>query len=353
MLGFKPMPWQVQVAAVVGEYDPATGIPCYRSAVLTPPRQSGKTSWLQGFAMERATMWEPRQRISYSAQHGAAAREKLLEEWLPVFKARVPALLLRPKLTPGFETIRWVNGSRINTEAATLGAGHGSTTHLSLRDEYWADTDERRSQAQEPATSAVADAQTVVSSTAGTSLSLPLRRLVDRGRLRCEDPTTTTAYFEWSAPEDADPDDEATWWGCMPALGYTQTVEAVRHARQVMTDGEFRRAFLNQWWDASDSVIPPAAWASVQYPGSRVGETGVVFAVDATKNLGWGAIVAADRRGRVEVVDTREGVAWLEARVVEVADRHAGTVAIDVGGPVGYLAVRLGDLTWCRHPTRG
>jgi len=224
------LPWQEQVSDVVGEYDPATGIPYYRSAVVSPPRQSGKTVWQQAVAMERATMWQPRQRIAYSAQHGAAAREKLLEDWLPVYQAKVPALLRRPKLTPGFETIRWVNGSRIVTEAATEAAGHGSTNHLSLRDEAWADTDERRSQAQEPATSAVADAQTVTTSTAGTSASLPLRRLVDRGRLRCEDPGTTTAYFEWSADEDADPDDEATWWGCMPALGHTQTVAAIRRS---------------------------------------------------------------------------------------------------------------------------
>ena len=35
------------------------------------------------------------------------------------------------------------------------------------------------------------------------------------------------AYFEWSAPDDADPADPRTWRDCMPALGHTITEEAI------------------------------------------------------------------------------------------------------------------------------
>ncbi|CAN5309475.1 hypothetical protein BH24ACT7_BH24ACT7_24180 [soil metagenome] len=139
------------------------------------------------------------------------------------------------------------------------------------------------------------------------------------------------------------------------ALGIRISPRFVAKELDTLSAPDFRRERLGivDLESPDDSAFPAAAWASVQYPGSRVGETGVVFGVDATKNLGWGAIVAADRRGRVEVVETREGVTWLEARVIEAANRWAGTVAIDVGGPVGYLADRLGAIPVTRLTTRG
>jgi len=79
---------------------------------------------------------------------------------------------------------------------------------------------------------------------------------------------------------------------------------------------------------------------NVQAPGSRIGEV-AVFAVDATRDLGSAAVVAADSTGRVEVIDARDGTWWVEARVAELLVRHGGVFAVDVGGPLGYLADRV------------
>src|SRR5258708_35767427 len=77
--------------------------------------------------------------------------------------------------------------------------------------------------------------------------------------------TDTAAYFGYSAPDDADPADPATWYGCMPALGVTGSEETVRADFATMDLAEFRRAYLCQWpevakpgWD----VISAQAWAA-------------------------------------------------------------------------------------------
>ena len=49
-------------------------------------------------------------------------------------------------------------------------------------------------------------------------------------------------YFEWSAPDDADPFDPATWWACMPALGHTVDVETITADADDMDADEFRHA---------------------------------------------------------------------------------------------------------------
>jgi hypothetical protein len=60
-------------------------------------------------------------------------------------------------------------------------------------------------------------------------------------------------YVEYSAPEDADPGDPATWWGCMPALGITITEDFIHgeweRAQRKGQEGidTFLRAYLNQW----------------------------------------------------------------------------------------------------------
>jgi hypothetical protein len=91
---------------------------------------------------------------------------------------------------------------------------------------------------------------------------------VERGRqLVNGDVTEAVAYFEWSAPEDADPASEDTWRACMPALGHTVTPAAVRADFLSMGINEFRRAYLNQWTLATtDPVIPLDRWAKVLDP---------------------------------------------------------------------------------------
>lgn len=323
-LGTPPMPWQRQVAEVAGELAPDTGLPAYREVWLTVPRQSGKTTLILGFEVQRCVGWQSLgpQRVVYSAQTGNDARKKLVEDQFPVLerKAVKQKLGIRRCLKGmGNEAVEFANGSRVVLMASGEEAGHGKTLDLAVIDEAFADADFRREQAVIPAMNTRRYAQILGLSTAGTSASTLLLQKVELGRrMAAEGVRNGIAYFEWSAPDDCNPDDEAVWWSCMPALGHTIGVEAVRHARQTLTEGDFRRAYLNQWTETDERLIPAATWDLVNNPD--VAPDGrVVFAVDINLERSAAAIVVADAERRIEVIEHRPGLDWLLPRITEVA----------------------------------
>lgn len=333
------MPWQQLVADVGGEIDPETGLPAYREVIVTVPRQSGKTTLVLGWELQRALGWQSPQRIVYSAQSGNDARKKLIEDQVPILEPRRKKLGIRRILRGmGNEAIEFVNGSRIVLLASTSDSGHGKTVDLGVRDEFFADVDDRRDQALVPAMATKAAAQVLTTSTMGTDESLPLNRAVARGRQAVlDDVRGGIAYFEWSAGVDEDPDDPATWWSCMPALGHTITERVVEHARQTLTDGEFRRAFCNQLTKADERVLPVVAWDAVCDP--HVGpQGGLVFALDVNPERSAASIATAGAGPVGELVDYRPATGWVVARAKELDGRHGPTRwMVDVKGPAGSL----------------
>lgn len=322
-LGTPLMPWQALVADVGGEYDPLTGVPYYREVQVAVPRQSGKTTEVLAWEVDRSLLWGRPQRTAYTAQTGFDARKKLVDDQAPVLmRSPLAPAVDRVLRAAGQEGIVFSNGSRIEVMATSDSAGHGRTLDLGVIDEAFSDIDDRREQAMLPAMATRRDGQLLIVSTAGTEESVYLRRKVAIGRAAVESDTDSgVAYFEWSAHEDADPDDEDVWWSCMPALGHTIDVEVVRHARQTMTDGEFRRAFLNQWTRSDERVIPAAAWDLVCFPdASPAGQ--VTFAADVNPERSAAAIVAVDPGGTVEVIEHRAGVTWLADRARQVDEKH-------------------------------
>lgn len=297
-LGLPFMPWQMMVADVAGEYDEATGLPAYREVIVTVPRQSGKTTLHLVEVLDRSLMWGRPCRVAYTAQTGLDARQKMVNDWMPQLR-RSPfgATIVRDLRGAAETAIEFVGGSRVEVLASAEEAGHGRTLDLGLIDEAFADEDDRREQAIVPAMTTVRDAQMFVFSTMGTGRSSYLNRKVSTGRALAEaDITQGIAYFEWSAPDDADADDEAVWWACMPALGHTTTVAAVRHARMTMTDGEFRRAFLNQQREHDDRWLPAGAWLKRRHPA------GLVLPSDGTEiALGFDGSYNNDATGLVGV----------------------------------------------------
>lgn len=348
LIGQPLMPWQQLVADVGGEIDPESGRPAYRSVIVTVPRQNGKTTLVLAWELQRAVGWAPfgPQRIVYSAQTGNDARKKLVEDQLPILRPHFKKLGITRALTGmGNEAVVFGNGSRLVLMASGTDAGHGKTVDLAIRDELFADVDDRRAQALTPAMATRRLAQILTLSTAGTDESLALNLAVARGRAAVEaGKTSGVAYFEWSAGLDEDPDDPATWRGCMPALGYTIDESVVADARASgMADGEFRRAFLNQPTRSDDRVIPQTAWDAVCDPSVRP-VADVAFAVDVNPERSSGSIVAASGGSVpvVELVEQRPGTGWIVARVRELYDKWGRpAVLVDASGPAGAL---IGDM---------
>ncbi len=284
-LGKPFMPWQQLVADVVLEIDPETGRLAYQEWGLTVPRQSGKSTFVEAKAAHRCSatgFFGGRQQVVYTAQTRQKAREKWEEEFVADLEAsRDFRGRIKVHKGNGNEHVRFPNRSKFGLESATEKAGHGTTLDEAFIDEAFAHQDSRLEQAFGPAMITRLNKQLAWISTAGWLDGSPyLQAKVDLGRLVALDGRRHgIAYFEWSAPEDADPGDPATWRACMPALGHTITEEAIRaefeKARDAGKLNEFRRAYLNQWVPKGDAaeewqVVGKDAWDACENPAGRL-----------------------------------------------------------------------------------
>jgi hypothetical protein len=348
------MPWQQQVADVALELD-ADGSPVYREINVVVPRQCGKTSLMLSLELHRALLWGTAQTIGYTAQTGWDARRKLIDDQVPLLEnSPLSASVKRIYRGAGMEAIHFVNGSRIDVMASNATAGHGRILNQGIIDEAFSDQDDRREGALLPAMATKRDAQLYIISTAGTQESLYLKRKVEQGRAIVEAGLNTgVAYFEWSAGEDADIDDPATYWRTIPALGHTIDERVITHARSTMKEGDFRRAYLCQWTVIDEAAIP-AKYVQRVLDATTAPSGRLSFGIDVAIDRSFAAISVADETGRVELIDHREGVTWVVERTLELWRRHKGHLVVDGYSPANSLVDRLeaGGLPVSRYSLR-
>jgi hypothetical protein len=354
------MPWQQYVADVALEIDPATGRLAYSELGLTVPRQSGKSTFILAKGVHRCNatgFYGARQRLVYTAQTRQKAREKWEQDYVPDLEAaRAFRGRFHPSWANGNEHLRFTNGSRWGLEAATEKAGHGGTIDEAYLDEAFAHQDFRLEQAFGPAMITRVNKLLAWISTAGWLGASPyLEAKTKAGRAAVEaDRRAGLAYFEWSAPQDADAGDEDVWWQCMPALGRTISVEAIRAEYQKALDqgtlNEFRRAYLNQWVpkDVPDDwlVVPQATWAALADPESHPAGQ-VVFAAAFSHDQAHAAVGLAGWRPdgllHVEVADYRPGTSWVGPWLADRMARHDPlAVVIDDASHEGAVIKELG-----------
>jgi phage terminase large subunit-like protein len=259
------MPWQAQVAEVALEHE--RGQLAYRDVVVATPRQSGKSSLVLALVVYRM-LSTPRQRLVYGAQTRLAARTKLFEVWWPRIRRSPLAGMFSLTRATGAETLRCVNGSVMSLLSTDEGASHGETLDLGVLDECWA-LDAAAEQAVRPTMATRGNGQLWMLSTAGHERSAFWRSKVDAGRAAAElGVTEDVAYFEWSAADDTDVTDPATWPGFMPAMGITVEEKTIAADLRTMPLPQWRRAYGNQWLDKTDAagwtVISRDAWMAAQ-----------------------------------------------------------------------------------------
>jgi hypothetical protein len=340
------MPWQRQVADVALEVDPHTGRLAYREVVVTTPRQQGKTRLELAVLVHRARTW-PGSRMLYAAQDRIHARAKWEDDHLAALRRSPFAGEFKPRFQRGDEAIRWHNGSWHGITAPGEKAGHSDVLDVAVVDEAWARV-AGLEQGLSPTMITRPQPQLWVVSTAGTVRSAYLRGKVDRGRQQARRGRGAVAYFEWAAPEGADPADPKTWRAAMPALGRTISIAAVRAEFDRLELADFCRAYLNWWPSAIPSdwlVITEPRWRAVADAKSEAVDP-VAFAADVTPERSAAAIAVASGRldglGHGEVVDHRPGIGWVVPRLLELVHRwQPCAVAIDPTGPAGSLIVPL------------
>jgi hypothetical protein len=344
------MPWQRHTFDVALELDSDTGNFAYRNIIITVPRQSGKTTLLEVLFLLRGLKYE-HQNMRYTAQTGSDARKKLVDDWLPDLTTGRYSHLLSPRLTNGHEQIMFSNGSALGLIATTKKSGHGASVDLGVLDEAFAHTDARLEQALRPAMATKPNAQLWIVSTAGTPTESPyLLQKVEQGRQHVEDGLNFgTAYFEWSAPDDADPGALSTWESCMPALGRTITYDVVKSDFLAMDLSEFQRAYLNRWVASMvEPVIPMELWAALEDVDSEALDP-VAVAFDVSEDRKSGSIAIAghrtDGKFHVEVVEHKDGTGWIAPWIAHRWHTlRPVVICCDKSGPAGSLIVDLENL---------
>ena len=210
------MPWQALVANVAGELLP-DGRPAYREVRVTVPRQSGKTTLLLSVEIDRSLNWGDEQRTLYAAQDRNNSRAKW-EEQADMLTGTPLRRLFRVRRQTGLE--RWVfdrTRSTVGITASGESSGHGQTLDLGVIDEAWAQEDDHLEQAMRPAMM-TRNAQLWIVSAAGTEKSAYFKKKVEDVRARAQlGLTDGGCYVGYSAGDDEDPADPATWRRRMPA----------------------------------------------------------------------------------------------------------------------------------------
>lgn len=336
------MPWQRDVAAVATEYDPVTGVPFWREVFVTTPRQAGKTSLILALCLDRCLGWDDPQVCAWTGQSGSDIRRKWMQELVPnLERSDLAHLIHNVRRAMGAEQIAFVTGSRIELLSTSENAGHGLVLDLVVLDEIFADHDNRREAALLPAMATKRAAQMLTCSTAGTASSLVYNRKVRSGRKAVlEDADRGLAYFEWSAPDDWDPNDDESFTSFHPAVGHTIDLDVIRQARETFEDepGEFARAYGNRPMLDGSSVIPDVTWAKVVDRSAEPDTTTpLVLGLDVSPDRDTAAIAICDADGTVELLEHRGGVGWLVDRAAELADTYDARLVFDGRGPAGSV----------------
>lgn len=230
------------------------------------------------------------------------------------------------------------DGRALRFLARTHGSGRGLTASTLILDEAYALTQGQLA-ALMPTLSTADNPQTIFTSSAGMPSSEVLGDLREEG---LRGTSSGLAYFEWSAEDDASPDDLDALATANPGLGVRLSLDHVATERASMDDETFKRERLGIWAKlGGDSAITEQQWDACADPDVRPGDR-VVFSVDVPPTRDSASIVAVsdlpDGRRLVDVIERREGVAWVAARLRELQVKWSPVDTIlDEGSAAGAL----------------
>lgn len=355
------------------EINPATGLLAYDDITIVGPRQvTGKTELLLPWMTHRCTGFGdelvefarrefgidvPRpgpQKVLYTAQRAEDARQK----WRDVHIERIKRSPIRalwsqqPRLRLAAEAMFWRNGS-VWSPGSTTGksAGTGDTLDLGVMDEMWAQEDGRTEIGMRPTMLTRPWRQLLrASMVPGLSRVQPdqwsyMRRKMQAGRARVEAGVTSKSmYIEWSAEDDDDPGDEATWWRCMPGLGYTVPVENVRSDFGDLDLIDFCAEYLG-WWPTGAlpqwTLFGEDTFRDLRHGGDY--QPPLALGIDATPELDVGSLgMAAQIEDggdiHLELIDRRAGVNWLVEAILSLCrSQPVCAIGLDRNGPLAGL----------------
>lgn len=359
-IGHPMLPWQ-RFAAIHGGELLEDGRPRFRILLVIVARQNGKTELPVGLSV----WWQFRQRVPLIL--GTSTKLQYAKEsWLKAVNLvrRTPSLhnFHEPgrrwfRMTNG-ETESWTHaGDRYLIAASNAEGGRSLTINRGIADELRMHRTYEAWEAFEPACSPP-DAQIWALSNAGDSRSVVLNDLQDSARdfIETGEGDPRLGLLEWSAPDDADPEDVDALLQANPRVGHGLDLEVLlagaRRAKRL--GGEALNGFKTERMCIRVKVLRPAvsgpAWEKTLDPGplqperKRIGLC-VEASADGTHVTAAAAQVMEDGRVRVELVRAWSGPTALSDAEHDwpgllklIKPRRAGWFPV---GPTAAMASRL------------
>ena len=341
-------PWQADVIYDAMSTDPVSGLWITPRVAVSVPRQNGKGAIIEAIEIAFLLGVFPDAKLLIHSAHEFKTAQNGFQRLLSYFDT-VPELAKardegRVKIgTAAAREFITVDGRTVKFLARSKGSGRGFSADLLILDEaqelgedVWA--------AILPTISARPNPQVWLF---GTPPSADMNgevftRFRDNG---LKDDDDRLAYFEWSATDDDDFGDPATWRKTNPACPL-RISEVVIRDEYLSTDEEtFARERLGMWDGvASLAVIPPDTWAALASESDPVGR--VAFAIDVSPDRSRASIGVAgfvgDELVMVQAIENRKGTGWVAHRLKELTERwpHVAVV-LDTGGPAASLLPEL------------
>lgn len=380
VLGQPLDPWQEWAVIHGGELLP-DGRPRFGTLLILVARQNGKTTLLTVLTLY--WLWIDRvkvvlgtsSKLDYAAESWKAACR--LARRVPELRSEIPAQGGIRKAN-GEQTLWRADaeesdldtGSRYKIAAANEDAGRSLTVDRLVLDELRQHHDYDCWDAAEPTTSAVPDSQTWAISNAGSDKSVVLNELRESALEYIEtgegDPRL--GIFEYSAPDNAKPDDLQALAMANPNLGRRiDADELLGKARTAIAKGGkkltgFKTEYMCIRVKVIAAAIDVADWETCHVPGTLDGLRGrVALCLDVSLDAQHATLVAAaldgNNRVRVEPVAAWSGPGCirdlrrdLPGHVAKVKPRVLGWFT---NGPAAALAADMRANKASGWPPRG
>jgi len=325
------------------------GMFCAKENVLICARQSGKNGILE--ALELAALFQYHEQLVIHSAHevptAMAHFHKMVAriENTPFLKKK----LKRVSHTNGKECIELVSGAQLQFRARGKNSGRGLTAGRLVFDEAFKIPAESMG-ALLPTMRAVPNSTITYASSAPKFDSTVLQSLINRGR--AGDPDDRLFYAEWGNPPGTAMDDVGAWYAANPALGIRITESVLHDEYRTLVSGgdplmiaEFAREAVGIGEDPQQGLkpakLPAEKWAATAGPDLALTATINVVAFDCDFDTRSASIAISSgtlASPYVELVDFRDGVGWLPARLIELVRKlKPAVVGVNGAGPAGAM----------------
>lgn len=293
------------------------GVRYYTEAVWGLPRKNGKSTSCGSFGLYMA---------GFDGEDGAevyvAAAAKQQGRIIFDQERKFVDPEISPELGEEFVARRnWIEhprtGSVIRVISSDAPKQHGLNPSTNVIDELHAHESGDLYAALTTASGAREQPLTLTITTAGWNKATVLGEIVEKALARKDlierRPGLTIVrdrengfLFWWhGAPNDADPDDPATWRLANPASWISDAYLRRQRHKPSMRLADFRQLHLNQWVSAEEDWLPPGAWEACHSPIELDPALPIAAGVDIALTHDYASVIAAQRQGDRTVLRPR------------------------------------------------